>query len=290
MIKKLEADSFEANNVKAVVQNEERQVNEKADQIKAMKAEADRILADAMPTLQAAMDALNTLNRNDISEIKGNNNPHQVVKFTLECVSVLLEEKSDWDSIKKFLADPNFLSRMKNLNVSNINAKTQGKIKAKILSNPAFVPAEVQKVNFAAKSMCEWVRAVSDFTEVNRDIEKKKGQVASMNVELDKANAVLSVKQEQLSAVIKKVTELEQLYNANKKEKDRLDADIKTTEERLVRAEELTVGLAEEQERWRETVTTLSEEIRLLVGNVFLAGATIAYLGPFTGPFRHDLT
>ena len=90
--------------------------------------------------------------------------------------------------------------------------------------------------------------------------------------------------------MIKKVTELEQLYSANKKEKDRLDADIKTTEERLVRAEELTVGLAEEQERWRETVTTLSEEIRLLVGNVFLAGATIAYLGPFTGPFRHDLT
>ena len=82
-----------------------------------MKAEADRILNDAMPTLQAAMDALNTLNRNDISEIKGNNNPNQVVKFTLECVSILLDEKNDWDSIKRFLADPNFLSRMKNLNV-----------------------------------------------------------------------------------------------------------------------------------------------------------------------------
>ena len=79
---------------------------------------------------------------------------------------------------------------------------------------------------------------------------------------------------------------MEQLYNANKKEKDRLDADIRTTEERLVRAEELTVGLAEEQERWKETVVTLNEEIKLLVGNVFIAGATIAYLGPFTGQFR----
>ena len=42
--------------------------------------------------------------------------------------------------------------------------------------------------------MCEWVRAVSEFTEVNKDIEKKKAQVASMNIELDKANAVLQVK------------------------------------------------------------------------------------------------
>lgn len=79
------------------------------------------------------------------------------------------------------------------------------------------------------------------------------------------------------------------MYNANKKEKDRLDADIKTTEERLIRAEELTVGLAEEQERWKETVITLNEEIKLLIGNVFIAGATIAYLGPFTGQFRQEL-
>ena len=68
-----------------------------------------------------------------------------------------------------------------------------------------------------------------------------------------------------------------------------MDADIKTTEERLIRAEELTVGLAEEQERWKETVITLNEEIKLLIGNVFIAGATIAYLGPFTGQFRQEL-
>ena len=36
------------------------------------------------------------------------------------------------------------------------------------------------------------------------------------------------------------------MYAANKKEKDKLDSDIKKTEERLIRAEELTVGLADE--------------------------------------------
>ena len=54
----------------------------------------------------------------------------------------------------------------------------------------------------------------------------------------------------------------------------------------LGRAEELTVGLADEQERWKETVLFLTEEIKLLIGNVFIAGATISYLGPFTGQFR----
>lgn len=93
----------------------------------------------------------------------------------------------------------------------------------------------------------------------------------------------MKVKQDELGAVIKKVNDLEALYNANKQEKDRLDKEISTTEGRLVRAEELTVGLADEQERWKETVLTLTEEIKLLLGNVFLSSATISYLGPFSG-------
>jgi len=63
---------------------------------------------------------------------------------------------------------------MKNLNVYSIPLKTCQKIQAKIASNPSFTPLEVQKISFACKSMCEWVRAVSEFTDVNREIEKKK--------------------------------------------------------------------------------------------------------------------
>ena len=37
--------------------------------------------------------------------------------------------------------------------------------------------------------------------------------------------------------VIKKVNELESLYNDNKKEKEKLDSEIKKAEERLIRAE-----------------------------------------------------
>ena len=94
--------------------------------------------------------------------------------------------------------------------------------------------------------MCEWVRAVSEFTEVNREIEKKKTQVELLNSELSKANSILKGKQEELAAVIKKVNDLEALYNENKKEKDRLDEEIATTVGRLTRADLLTVGLADE--------------------------------------------
>ena len=48
-----------------------------------------------------------------------------------------------------------------------------------------------------------------------------------MDVELAKANEVLGLKQAELNIVVKKVNELESLYTENKKEKEKLDNDIK---------------------------------------------------------------
>ena len=47
-------------------------IKEKSDHALEEKKQADRILNDALPALHAANQALNTLNRNDISEIKMN--------------------------------------------------------------------------------------------------------------------------------------------------------------------------------------------------------------------------
>ena len=58
-----------------------------------------------------------------------------------------------------------------------------------------------------------------------------------MDIELGNANQVLQLKQGELQKVVKKVSELEAYYNDNKKEKDRLDSEIKKAEERLIRAD-----------------------------------------------------
>jgi dynein heavy chain len=57
----------------------------------------------------------------------------------------------------------------------------------------------------------------------------------------------------------------------------------------LVRAEKLVGGLASEAERWKVNVAQLSEDITNLTGNIMLASASIAYLGPFTSDFRSEM-
>jgi dynein heavy chain len=50
-----------------------------------------------------------------------------------------------------------------------------------------------------------------------------------------------------------------------------------------------SAGLADEAIRWDATANELSSQIEMLVGDVFLAAATVSYCGAFTGAFRDRL-
>ena len=98
-----------------------------------------------------------------------------LVKISVECIAILLEVPSDWESCRKIvLADASLLSKMKNLNCEKIKAEVIAKIKKRINANPNFIPSEVKAISVAAKSICEWVHAVSNFYDVFQEITKKR--------------------------------------------------------------------------------------------------------------------
>jgi dynein heavy chain len=54
-----------------------------------MKDEAEKDLAEALPALDKALKALNTLNKNDISEIKTFSSPPAGVLLVMEAICVV---------------------------------------------------------------------------------------------------------------------------------------------------------------------------------------------------------
>lgn len=221
-----------------------------------------------------------------MAEVRGNQ--HALIKFTWECVAILLGyERQDNETLRRMLADASLLNKMQNMDYDHVPLPIQKKIKAKIQSNENFKPEIVANIQAAAKSIVSWVRAVSDFTDIANQVEAKSKNVAEMSAQLHDANEALRVKQEQLAVVQKKVDDLETQLRDNIKEKERLDNEIQLTQERLVRAGELTQGLADEQVRWKEKVEELTEDLKKLIGDVFIAAASVVYTGPFTGAFRY---
>lgn len=94
------ADQQEAEKVKSVVAAEEKDIKVMQQQTQVIADEAKADLAEAMPALQAAIDSLKALNKNDIVEIKSFPKPPPLVQMTMEAVCILKQEKPDWDTVR----------------------------------------------------------------------------------------------------------------------------------------------------------------------------------------------
>jgi dynein heavy chain, axonemal len=82
-------ETAEADAVKAVVSVDEAKAKAEADKVTAIKEECEGDLAEAMPALNAAIKALDTLTKNDITEVKGMKSPPAAVKMVLEAVCIV---------------------------------------------------------------------------------------------------------------------------------------------------------------------------------------------------------
>eukprot|EP00882_Tetradesmus_deserticola_P031632 GHRQ01035782.1.p1 GENE.GHRQ01035782.1~~GHRQ01035782.1.p1 ORF type:complete len:189 (+),score=69.64 GHRQ01035782.1:401-967(+) len=116
-------ETVEADKVKKVVSQEEALASAEAAKVQAIKDECEADLAEALPALQSAVRALDTLTKNDITEVKGMKSPPAAVRVVLEAVCILKGIKpvrfkdpqsgqmvdSYWEASKKMLMDEEFL-------------------------------------------------------------------------------------------------------------------------------------------------------------------------------------
>lgn len=118
-----------------MVSADEAVANEAAAKSQAIKDECEGDLAEAIPALEAALAALNTLKPADITMVKAMKNPPAVVKLVMEAVCIMkaikAERKPDpsgsgkmvedfWGPSQKLLGDFKFLDSLKNYDKDNI--------------------------------------------------------------------------------------------------------------------------------------------------------------------------
>eukprot|EP00961_Rhodomonas_salina_P104508 1406944-Rhodomonas_salina.1 len=154
---------------------------------------------------------------------------------------------------------------------------------------PEFTADSVGKVSRAAKGLCMWCRAMDVYAEVVKIVEPKKAKVAEANLQFNEANAALEEKKANLAKVQEKVAALQAQLNAALTEKKSLSDQADLCEARLSRAGKLTAALGDEQVNWTEQSKVLAEQLERLVGDIFVAAACVAYVGPFTMSYRSKI-
>jgi len=250
----------------------------------ATAAKAD--LAEAMPALQAAMDALKTLNKGDITEIKSYGTPPKLVMLVMEAVQTLRKQKTDWASAKKSLGEGDFLKQLAEFDKDHISEGTRKKL-LKYTSNPDFTPDAVGKVSGAGKSLCMWARAMEIYARVFKVVGPKKAALAEAERALASKQAALAQAEAKLAEVTAQVQKLQDDFQQKLATKDELARKAEATALKLSRAKQLVDGLAGERVRWAATIKVLRANTVLLVGDCLLGAAFLSYMGPFVSMYRN---
>lgn len=88
---------------------------------------------------------------------------------------LILRDASDtsWAEAKRQLGEQNFINELVNFDKENMSDKTLKKI-AQMVAKPDFSPLIVGRVSFAAKSLCQWVRAMEVYGRIYRVVEPKR--------------------------------------------------------------------------------------------------------------------
>ncbi|XP_054978204.1 dynein axonemal heavy chain 6 [Sorex araneus] len=288
LMDKLAVDQENADQVRSVVQEDEATAKVKAEETQAIADDAQRDLEEALPALDAANKALDSLDKADIAEIRVFTKPPDMVMTVMEAISILLNAKPDWQTAKQLLGDSNFLRRLLEYDKENIKPQILAKLQ-KYINNPDFVPEKVEKVSKACKSMCMWVRAMDLYSRVVKEVEPKRQKLRAAQAELDITMATLREKQQLLRKVELQIQALQEEFEKGVNEKESLAKVMALTKARLTRAGKLTAALGDEQVRWEESIQKSEEEIGNIVGNVFIAAACVAYYGAFTTKYRQKL-
>ncbi|KAL0028415.1 hypothetical protein WJX77_005025 [Trebouxia sp. C0004] len=288
LLEQVTVDQKQAESVRATVSKEESQVKAKAAETQALADEAKADLDQALPALNAALDSLNALNKGDIVEIKSMLKPPPLVQMTMEAVCTLKEEKADWDTAKRVLGDSGFMRSLLEFDKDHIPDGVVKKLR-KYTDSPEFTPEAVAKQSKAAQSLCMWCRAMEVYDRIVKVVEPKRVALRGAEALLIAANAQLQEKQAALKAVEQKVAGLEAALSAAEGEQASLKEQASVTATRLQRAAKLTSGLQEEGVRWGNSAQQIKATIQLLIGDVLLSAACIAYYGAFPGDYRQEL-
>ncbi|XP_060028831.1 dynein axonemal heavy chain 3 isoform X1 [Erinaceus europaeus] len=303
MMVKIEAETREADAKKLLVQADEKEANAAAAISQGIKDECEGDLAEAMPALEAALAALDTLNPADISLVKSMQNPPGPVKLVMESICVMKglkpERKPDpsgsgkmiedyWGVSKKVLGDLKFLESLKTYDKDNIPSVTMKRIREKFIDHPDFQPSVIKNVSSACEGLCKWVRAMEVYDRVAKVVAPKRERLKEAEGKLEVQMQKLNLKRAELKLVEDRLQALNDDFEDMNNKKKKLEENIDLCSQKLVRAEKLISGLGGEKDRWTEAARQLGIRYTNLTGDVLLSSGTVAYLGAFTVDYRAE--
>lgn len=295
LIQVLSAENEKVAREQAIASEEEAKVKVIEEDVTAKQKICEIDLLKAEPALIAAQEALNTLNKNNLTELKSFGSPPEAVVNVTAAVLVLFSPKNkipkdrSWKACKLLMGKVDqFLSDLINYDKENMSPEI---VKAcqQYTKDPEFNPQNILSKSIAAGGLCAWVINILKFYDVFVVVEPKRQALRKANQDLEDARRKLQELNDKLTQLEAQLAVLKADFDEAITAKMKCQAEADATATMIDLANRLVNGLASENVRWRETVLFLKRSGVTIPGDVLLVTAFISYVGCFTRKYRLDM-
>jgi len=280
---------------KAAAQVEEEKASVERASASEVQTECDTELAKAEPLVQQALGALDTLSKDSIGELKGFSNPPAGIEDVTAAVLYMISPPGklcrdpSFKTAKKEMSNPGeFVARLKGMDIDNIPRANVAAVK-KVIEKVGLDPEVIAGKSNAAGGMALWVVNIIMYDEVYQMITPLRNSLAEANAKLFAAEKTVKAVQEQVATLEAKMKVLTDEFEEATAEKNALEENAAKTEHKLVMAERLVNGLADEKVRWQANIGMMKAQAVQFVGDCLIGAAFVSYVGAFSATFRKEL-
>lgn len=278
----------------AIASEEEEKVMVIEEDITLQQAVCAEDLRKAEPALIAAQEALNTLNKNNLTEMKSFGSPPDAVVNVAAAVLVLfckgkVPKDRSWKECKLMMGKVDqFLNDLVYYDKENIHPEIVKAIQPYV-NNPEFSSEKIMSKSIAAAGLCAWVVNIVKFYSVYVVVEPKRKALAKATGELSDAREKLRELKEKLGVLQQKLSTLKAEFEVAVAAKMKCQAEADATAFTINIANRLVNGLASENVRWRQLIQSYNQSLATMPGDVLQVTAFISYVGCFMRNYRLDL-
>jgi len=278
-LKVLEVENAKAKKKSDEVAIVQSNCQEQKTSIEAEAAEAHKDLAKALPFLEQAKAAADSIKPGDINELKTMRNATDTTRLIMDTIHILFMRGMDSckprnlnilktdipfanDSFdnhtKGTLSNNNFLKDLQVFSADekdNINEETIELLEPYLLlttpDGKEIYNGEVaKKASAALGGLCTWARAMSDYHKASKIVKPKLEMLNRKKAELEEAEANLAEAETELAEVQRLKAELKATFDSEMKKKTDLEENAAKTKKKMDQANRLINSLADNKVRW----------------------------------------
>lgn len=143
--------------------------------------------------------------------------------------------------------------------------------------------------SLAAAHLTNWVVNIVTYNKIYTKVAPLIEKVKVAQETTENAKLQLREVEKRVEAVEAECAQLDNQLNDAINDKEAMERQAASCVQKLNTAQRLVSGLADENERWANTVVDLRQLSLRLIGNCMLASAFVGYASPFSARLRQDL-